>query len=248
MAGYNFTSDVTTGFDFTDGDGGGGGGGTATVTGAQLESWLTDNATEPVGWTFAGSVGSIRGYADPVTGVPFRYVQLSCAAAADATITLSQLPITDLGDAQRVATEWLVRTGPAITGQGDMTYLGAIAFRHAAAWDHYVAIRLAPTVSANIAGVIVGSSTVAFDSGVPIAINTTYKFRVEIIGPGADPGPGGNPRAVFSVNDVVFGSQTFSTPATDVLRLQHFLGNGPDNPNDSYTVFLGPQAASWRVQ
>lgn len=240
MSGHDFTQGGS-GLNFTSA-------GESLLGGELGQQWLTSGTADPAGWTFSSAATGSRLYSDPTEDVPFRSALLSTGTDPDSSAQLVTLPLTYLTDGQMLVVEWMLRTGAAITGDGDLTYSGRVEFSDAAAWDLSVGVVAAPTVSPFFLLRVessAGTSTVL--TNVTIAAATTYRVRLEVTGPDADPGPGTDWRASLFIDGVRVATATFDDPPPDALRLAHSIGNGSDDPNANYSVSVGPVASTWTL-
>jgi hypothetical protein len=206
-----------------------------------VEDWRTSGTTEPAGWAFQASTSGTRAYSDPISGFPYRHVLISTGTTAGSSPLLATNYITYI-DADRTAVlEWDLRTGADVDTGSSMDLTTGWIFSNGGSNNHGVFFRFNPDVNANVLAEIAGSSTSQTSSGVAVAINTTYRLRIEICGDNAH--AGSNFLARFFINGALVHSATFSSPVADAVRLAHQIDNNGGVTN--YQVRVGPMRGNW---
>ncbi len=206
------------------------------------QDWNTSGTTEPPGWTFAGTNGT-RAYNDPSSNMPYRHVQLDVPATNNSSASLTSQYIVYMDLTRTFVVEWDARTHSAIDSGVAMQYTALVIRDNGGAADRYIGFRCNTDGNTDIEVVLVdsgGPSTVV-DTNVAWAINTTYRFRIELVGDTNHAGSNCLIRCFINGNLVY--SATTADFNTDKFKLQHSLTNG--NPGSAYRLFLGPIRASF---
>lgn len=207
------------------------------------EQWRTSGTTEPPGWTFSQAGSGSRVYGDPTADQPYRFASLLCGATDNSFAQLVSLPLTYYATDRTMVFEWFLRTGASVDVGAGMQYRGAVYFSNSGVWDRFVGFQMAPDTNTDIETFVVGSATHdQFDTSIAIAINTTYRLRIEVCG---DTNHGGsNGLARFFINGALVRSFAgWTTPAADPIRLHHGLASGA--PGNNYAVGIGPIRGGW---
>lgn len=209
------------------------------------EQWRTTGTTEPALWTYGGT--QTRAYSDPDANMPYRNVAMTLAASASVTVFLDSAPVAYIDNDRAYVAELDVRTGSSNwTGTNILQFKWMVQFSHSAAWDQYVALQLNPNnqanVTANTVGMATGNTQTA--SAVAVAVSTTYRLRMEIIGSNCSSQAAGTYTARFYVNGALIATHTFTiTQNTDKIRHEIGLSNGGTALAGS--VQVGPIRSSW---
>ena len=207
------------------------------------EQWRTSGTTEPTGWTFSGT--QTRAYSDPDANMPYRNVALSLAASAsvNATIVTSNIAYVDNGRA--FVAECDVRTGASNwSGSNALKFQWQLKF---AGGNRIMGFAMDRSVNANIQTVVsgfvaYGVADDTFNTAVAVAVSTTYRLRMEIIGSSLSSQAAGTYTCRFYVNGALVRTFTVASGA-DLVQHQLVLSNA--GTALAGAVQVGPIRSSW---
>lgn len=214
-----------------------------------VEDWRDgDGITPPVAWTVGGAgVVTFGGPSELGPGADTvlrtRVARLRCTNALDQADLIGPY-IATITDDNAFVIEGQVRTDLGAIDVGDalrMTW--GIRHRHAGADDWFVTFFNDNDVDGSWQAQIIGNAgTVNFDTGVAVAANTVYRFRIEIIGDSLHAG------ADFLIRWFINGQLEHSTTTNDidVDDIGPYMStNCPTNEAGDYDFYVGRVKCAW---
>lgn len=206
------------------------------LPGGQISEWIEDwrgsGTTAPYGWTFTTSGGAAATLSDPTATLPFRRLALTTAAASGAVEAKSN-PLFSCGVDTVAVYEQTIRTGAAIDSGTSIFWLVGLKFG-----GIECRFLLNPDSNANIQTDLDGSGVA---SSVAIAVDTTYRLRIEIIGDNMH--AGSNTLVKFFINGTLIRSTTNANVAGQNANYETDFDNGAGS--SVYTGHIGPARVTW---
>ncbi len=206
------------------------------------ENWFIDaGASTPVGWTQDLANSGAVLIEDPTADLPYRTAHLSTGASASSRAGVISPPIMYFGVDKTLKVEWDLRTGPSIDAGTAMSFFGGVQFSHGATWNRSVSFWMLPDTNANIILKLIDNLSVTdYITAVAIAVNTTYRLRIEIVGNTNH--SGADTLARWFVNGVLVHSEIFTWSTADACRVNQRVQN---TSTDDYDVWVGPIHIVW---
>lgn len=245
----------------------------SSITGGTfiVQALLLSIYTDPDGWLFVPSVSNnsaggqaglcqaTREYNDPNVNINQRTARLITRATTNAGVNVSGTlsPIayeafmnSDVAYVQ----EWIARTGTITDATNNRIFALGVQNNNGGAGNNFIlffntGLSVGPDntmTNWNIRIIGNPSSFIDVDTGVPIAANTTYRMRLEILGSKVSSAGAGNFRARSFINGVKVTDSIVSTwPVADMIRPWFQIGTSSGTVGGPYDFTIGRLRRVW---
>lgn len=197
------------------------------------QNWMTAGTTYPEGWANLGTYGAGLTIVGPTVDMPYRHALFATDAGASTVIAslASGEYLAYADDNLLYVQEWDIRTGAAIDAGDAAQFEIGIQHNHGGAQDWFHSFQFDKDTMSNWlchAHRTTGGD-VDNDSGVAVAINTTYRMRIEVVGQ-SNRSSGSGFAIKHYINGVIKATASIDAAADGIrpyFKLQNPGANGP---------------------